>query len=96
MSIKTYIHEIRQGERREYRILRYGLETSYRIQSRNPDSWFKSWATMKTQGCYYNDPVQVSSCHDALATIDSDVRHRRSMAMGWTPVTCDSEGAANR
>ena len=69
---EMYSYEIRQGKRTEYQILRYGLESLYRVAWRNPDSWF-------------------SNCYDALTAIDSDVQHRRSVAMGWIPVSCDEQ-----
>lgn len=104
----SIIRVIRQGERIEYRIVkRTGLFNRYRVQYRNPDAlifkakWWQpwkedqQWSFLMTSGLYHNYVQEVSSCHDAEAVIDADLRERIGMAEGWVPVSCAEEGARN-
>ena len=89
MAEKIYSYDIWQGKRIEYRILKYGLGGAYQIQYRDPDSYFHTWAWLKYIDIYVSMPCKAASCHEAFAIIDSDVRYRRSKAIGWVPVSCD-------
>ena len=104
------IHEIRPGDRIEYGIVRhkYGSYNRYRVRWRNPDTllvlrqrWWQlwrpktSWNWLMEPGLYCGYIAQYSSCHDAEAAIDSDVRERIGRTEGWVPVRCADEGADN-
>ena len=96
MSDKTQIYDIRQGERREYQILKYSSNLpKFVVQYRNPDSWFSTWYDMMTQGLYFNYALTFSTCHDAQCCITSDVLERQAQAKGWIPVACPHDGASN-
>lgn len=107
----TITREIRPGERIEYRIVRYdyGDFRRYRVEWRNPDTvtilrsrWWQFWRPktfwrwVMKPGIYGAYIADFTTCADAEAGIDSDIRQRRGRAEGWVPVRCADEKAENQ